>query len=273
MTGQPGEFLESTPPLPEVNGSTPIAPAPDELSFSEKCRGILGAAHEDYRESSNRLLNIVTGAGAIAMQSFDRARLSVVLVPTLAANVLESTQNPTLAALAAGVAFTGWNMAVGSSTVEGLAQYPTATKKLETNFPTAVDLFKSSLPGADTISAKQSQSWPGRIMRRCSVGVRRGLTVLGLGTTPYAVTAMISKGRAEGHKLNANASLDGGLMTGGLVLGAGELVTELAETHPALAQQIQEKATNPLLWYGVAGALIVGQTVGNLTKKYKRPAA
>lgn len=264
--GEPGASL------PPQEAHLPTGPTPNEhtLPISKRIGEVFSSAATDYKESEYKLANVAIGLGTVAVQALDRARASVVFVPTIAANVLQETQSPAQAAIAAGATFASWCVAVGGATTEGLKQYPTAVSKFEQNFPGVVGFFEDSLPGLEKPDRTQPPSIARRIGSRVLTGVKRGFTVTGIGTAAYTSTAVAKgKSRKEVHTLNANASVDGGTIVGGAVYGVGTSIVQLSHEHPLLAQQIQDHATNIKLWYGVAGAMMAGQFVSTRYKKWR----
>lgn len=248
----------------------------DELersSFRDRLHNIGSAIRTDYRESHNKLQNAAIGAGVLALQGLDRARASVVFVPTIAVNVFQNTHSPTEAAIAGGLAFAGWCTAVGGVTTQGLHQYPKAVQEFERSFPEAVDFFNDALPGIDRPTPEEDHrtSLVKRIGNRVLTGIKRGYTVAGIGTVAYVSTATAKgKSKPETHRMNLHASLDGGAAVGAVIFGAGEAIVQLAHSHPLLAERIQNDTSNIKLWYGVAGAMMVGQFASNRFKKLRR---
>jgi hypothetical protein len=246
---------------------------PEQLSFRDRLGNIGIAIGADYRESHNKLQNAAIGAGVLALQGLDRARASVVFVPTIAVHVFQNSHSPAEAAVAGGLAFATWCTAVGGITTEGLHQYPRAVKEFETGFPGFVDFFNDALPGIDppTPEERDETSLAKRIGSRVLTGIKRGFTVSGIGTVAYVSTATVKgKSKPETHKMNLHASLDGGTAVGAIIFGAGEGIVRLAHSDPILAERIQNDASNIKLWYGVAGAMMLGQFVSNRLKKFRR---
>lgn len=246
---------------------------PEPLSFRDRLGNVADAISTDYQNSRNKLQNVAIGAGVVALQGLDRARASVVFVPTIAANVFQTTHSPVEAAIAGGLIFAGWCGVVGGITTEGLHQYPKAVKEFENNFPKAVDFFSDALPGIDlpTPEQRHKASLAKRIGSRLLTGVKRGFTVSGIGNTAYVSTSVVQgKSKSETHRLNLHAGIDGGTAVGAIIFGVGEAILQLAHDHPLLAERIQNDASNIKLWYGVAGAMIVGQFATNRFKKFRR---
>lgn len=229
----------------------------------------------DFKNSDNRIALAAVGLGTAAVQGLDRARASVVLVPTIAVNVLESTGSPAQAALAGGATFGAWCLAVGGATTEGLVKYPKTVDKFNESFPSFVDFLTESLPGFDSRPVEEitaeKKSLASRIGGNVLDHLKRGYVASGIGTTAYAGTSMASgRGRADTHKLNANASLDGGIAVGLVIAAVANTITKIGESHPQLALDIQNVASDIRLWYGVALGLIGLQYISNRLNKRKQ---
>ncbi|MGF7229278.1 MAG: hypothetical protein ACQR33_04825 [Candidatus Saccharibacteria bacterium] len=266
----PSAEYESNEPLfeSEVALTTPDneVEAPERLPFRERVSDVFRNAREDFRDSPHKLRHVAVGAGMVAMQALDRARTSVVFVPTIAVDVLQHTHSPLEAAIAAGGAFGLWSAGIGSTTVEGLTQYPKAVTSFNKDFPGVVGFFEGVLPGVEAPKDQEQISRIRRIGNRALTGLKRGGTVAGIGTAPYASTAVaMGQPRAEAHKINLNASADGATIIGAFVFGVGETIVQIANDHPLLAERIQNDAGNIKLWYGVAGAMMAQQYI---SKKY-----
>lgn len=244
------------------------------IPFTDRLKAVGTAASTDYKESQHKIQKIGVGVGVIAMQSLDRLRASVIFVPEIAVNVLQNTHSPVEAALAGGAAFATWCTVVGGVTNEGLHQFPVAVESFEDNFPGAVEFFSDALPGVNSPSSEEikKQSVAKRIGNRIILGLKRGYTVSGIGTVAYVSTASVQgKSKKEGHKLNLNASLDGGAAVSGVVLMAGEAIVRIGDSNPELAKNIQDYASNIKLWYGVAAFMIISNFISNrLNKRSKK---
>jgi len=257
---------------PEHVTNPEISSALSKESIKTRLGRVAQAVGGDYRESSHRTLTVTAGLGMAALQSLDRLRASIILVPTLAVNVLEVTQSPTQAALAGGAAFGAWCLAVGGATTEGLAQYPTAVATFGREFPSAVDFFEDSLPGLNKSTKERSRV--GKVVHEAKTRLHRSTSVIGIGTSAYVSTAAAQgRSRSAIHALNANASLDGGLLAGAVVYGVGEGIQKLAGPHPELALQIQDKASNIYTWYAVAGLSMAAQFASTRVARRKEQKA
>lgn len=238
-------------------------------SLRERIANIFQAAKEDFQGSDHKLRTVAWGASALAMQAFDRARGSVMIVPTVAANTLHDTGSPVAAGLAAGLVFAGMYEGVGGATTEALHKFPTGVRATERNFPGLVGFFGDSLRGLEKPQQKdKNPSLPKRVGHRVTTGLARGFTVSGIGNSPY-VTVAAAKGwsRSETHRLSLNSSLDGGVAVGGIVFGLGEVVVNISSEHPKLAEDIQNTAGNVKLWLAVAVGLMATQFISNRLKK------
>jgi hypothetical protein len=52
-------------------------------------------------------------------------------------------------------------------------------------------------------------------------------------------------------------SRDGALVMGLMTTGIAEAVQTIGKVHPGVSEQIQQNAKNPLVWYGLAGAIML----------------
>jgi hypothetical protein len=73
--------------------------------------------------------------------------------------------------------------------------------------------------------------------------------------------------KKEIHELNLNASADGAAAIGAVVLGVAEVIVKIGESNPALAEHIQNTASDIRVWYGVAGLMMAQQFI---SKKFKQ---
>lgn len=252
----------------KTNSETQLEATPAHPSLSGRLSWISRSAKVDYSQSPHKLVMTAVAVGIVALQVADRLRVSVVLVPMSAVYIFQQTYSPLIAALAAAFVFGIWCAAVAGITAEGLQLYPRAVEKFKIVFPSIVDFFSDSLPGAD-----QSRVEKNRSLKQLGVHlltrVRRGYTVAGIGTVAYVSTAAVKgESRKAIHLLNVNASLDGGLAVGVVVFAVADAVVRIGQQNPALALQIQEGASNIYLWYGVAIAMIIGQYVASRMKKH-----
>jgi hypothetical protein len=259
-----------TPPSEAVEvGVEPVAQDP---SFFDRLKDTFSAIPEDYRQSDSRLKLIAAGVGTTALQIADRFRLSTIIVPQVAINVLTNTNSPTQAAIASGLTFGAWCAAVGGATAVGLEQFPKTINTFSENFPGAVDVFEDALPGINDFTPEGKRE--GRLVRRIGgralTAVRRGATVSGIGTVAYVSTAATQgQSRSAVRKLNIAGSLEGGGVVGAVVFGVGEAIQQVGEHNPALAQHIENVASDTRIWYGLAGAMIVSQFVSSRIKKFR----
>ena len=238
---------------------------PTQGTVWERLVEVAKTTSTDFHESTQRARLVAAGLGTVALQTLDRARASVVLVPTVALNVFQHTQSPTEAAAAAGVAFGVWCAAVAGSTAASLHHFPRTVQKFESNFPGFVGVFEDALPGLERPDPEQPKpSAIRRVGNRALTGVKRGFMALGVGTVPYVSTAA-AKGWSsnEIRNLNLNTSLDGALAVSAVVEGTGTAILMVGEHNPELAQTIENVSSNPLLWLGVSAVLGAGQFVSN----------
>ena len=256
-------------------GAMPPLSHPQETeagSVGSRIGNTLRAVKADFSESEHRTSLVASGLGTVAVQAADRLRASIVLVPQVAINVLQNTNSPVEAGVAAGLTFAGWCAIVGGTTTEALNKYPKTMEAFGDNFPGVVDFFDEALPGVDDYDKDKADkhSLARRIGGRVLTGAKRGLTVSGIGTVAYVSTAATKGNRRSAiHRLNANASAEGGVVIGGVVYGIAETISQISVTHPALAERIVNDASNIKLWYGVAGVMIAGQYISTKIQKFR----
>jgi hypothetical protein len=198
----------------------------------------------------------IAGPLMIATQIADRARISTVLVPKVAVDTLKNTGSPTEAALLAGGLFLGWCATVGYSTARGLKEFPEAVGQAKESYAGIVGFFQDSLPGIELPTEEErKQSLARRAGRRILTGINRGWTVTGIGTVAYVTTASFDdRPYSKVSALNRQASLDGGLVAGAIVVTAGELIEHVVS--PKWAERITDFASDTWHWYAIAGGIM-----------------
>src|SRR5579884_792867 len=236
----PSVNSDPAPPLnePESLGLSHVeygsAEESARLGFLTKLGNLAMAAKYDLEASKHKFQTLSIGLGITAIQALSRIQASWVFVPEVAINVFKDTRSPVEAAFAGGLAFGGWCLATGAATAEGLSKYPRTVKEFSRSFPGFVDFFRDSLPGLNNSEneKKEDTSFLQKAGKRIVTLAKRGLTVTGIGSAIYAGTATINgMERKDVHKLNAEASFEGGFITGGFIFGLGELIVKIAHDN------------------------------------------
>jgi hypothetical protein len=244
---------------------------------------VAGSVGTDYRNSENRTRTVSLGLLALGTQVADRARVAVILVPTVSIDVLKHSHSATEAAIAGGGLFAAWCLTVGGTLTEGLSEYPNAVRTFENNFPGFTSVLEDSLPGlysdneTNIIDDLESRSRTsriigasGRIGKTALTHIKRGATAIGIGNTAYvAVASARGQETKEIHKLSAKTGIDGGIIAGLIVGVVSESIVKLGESNPQLAIHIQNVSSNKYLWYGVAGALMLSNLVSTRLSRKK----
>jgi hypothetical protein len=244
-------------------------PSPARIPLIKRIGNVCTAAVIDFKESPHKIRMAGIATGVAALQVADRMRASVIFVPTIATNVLEHSHSPTAAAIAGGTAFGGWCAAVGGATTEGLANFPAATSEFEKSFSGVVNFFEDSLPGFEQPEPRDEETSRARhVGGRALTRLKRAYTVSGIGSVAYVSAASATdRPKKEIHELNLNASADGAAAIGAVVLGVAEVIVKIGESNPALAEHIQNTASDIRVWYGVAGLMMAQQFI---SKKFKQ---
>jgi hypothetical protein len=254
----------------------------EDPTFRARLMNVIRSAGQDTRESPNKLRTVASGAAALGTQVLDRARVAVILVPTIAVDVLKHTHNAAEAAAVGGSLFAAWCMAIGSTLTEGLVEYPKTVETFEQSFPNFVGVIEDSLPGLypkeeelhesdkNESSVKRIGNKTLKLAKTAPMHARRGLTAIGIGNTAYVAVASTRGFTRRGmHSLSSKTGVDGGVMVGLVIGTVGEAIIELGHSHPQVANHIQNVASNKYLWYGVAGLLMASNFISTRLSRKK----
>lgn len=241
-------------------------------SFRYRAGNVLNAARSDVKHSPHKLRTVALGSLAIGTQILDRARISLILVPAVATEVMENTNQALPTAIAAAATFAAWNGSMGEVLNNGLGEYPKAIDSFKGNFPAVVDVFSESLPGLeadDTVSPQEKQSRFRAFFRKIGLHTRRAATGIGIGSTAFVATNHAQgKSKSEVRKTNLAVTADTGILVGGIAGATVETIKKLAERgHVELAKDIQSAVTDMRLWYGVAVLSMISKYVSNRRRR------
>jgi hypothetical protein len=173
--------------------------------------------------------------------------------------VLEKTGSAPLSGAAAAALYGTWTYIGTRILNNGIDQFPTAFHAVSDSFPGFVGHTAKAMPGMESENKEQG--------KRASIVRRLGnaaLTHLRRGVTAYTAAGMylISAGMqgqpsAERRRIGSSLSRDGALVMGLMTTGIAEAVQTIGKVHPGVSEQIQQNAKNPLVWYGLAGAIML----------------
>jgi hypothetical protein len=239
-------------------------PKVETSSVLSRTHNIMRAGIADITESEKRLSTVAAGIGVAVVEAAGIAKLSAVLIPVFSANVLEQTHSPTQAAAAAAGAYGAWVYTAARTLNHGVNEYPNATKAVGDNFPGLVGHTADALPG---LRSNELQKLRGRAATR----LHRGTAAYVVGTLPYVAAAgATGQTTSERLKLSRNLAIDCGLIVGATSLVLAETVQVVGTENPALANRIQDDMTNPGVWYGLAGLLMVAEWTRNKRRSHKQ---
>ncbi len=229
---------------------------------------ILSSAIVDWKESENKTRATLSGAVVAATQVVGITRLPSVLVPPVTVEILQQTGSPLEAGIATAAIFGAWSLTVGRSLKSGINNYPKAVNASAENFANLTEHFSNSLPGLSPSRERNADNRQAPIIKRLGSfalrHARRGFTAYAVGITPYIGVAGIKKqSDSDIRRLSLALSIDAAGVVGLLSTGVAEVIVGISKNNPALARTIQEDVGNAKIWYGVAGALMLGEWAKN----------
>jgi hypothetical protein len=202
---------------------------------------------EDYKKG-RRIHNISSLGAAVVMQVLGGAR-----VPLLAGAYFTSqtgdTQSPATVAAVTGVGYCLWNLGSGEATNWAMDRHLGSVRQLSQRLPTLVHAG-AKLPGYETpIAIDRDRNYitqAGQRAKRALVEpLHHGFAVMG-SITPYAVTAnMQGRTSSERHRLILRSSRNSGFAAAVFFGGAAQAIALLKDSHPAAAEWLETKTTNP----------------------------
>lgn len=277
--------IQHTPqPISDVEVRTSTAlevltdfPAPATITVEQDpvVPGLFESIRSDIRESRKPVKTVALGALALATQIPDRIRLIAILAPPAAIEVMNHTQNPILAALAAAGIYAGFNFSNGEALTQALAAYPKTLDSFDRKFPAVVKVFEQSLPGvmnnSETVQGttdliqpsktRRVSQFVGRCLRKAGKHVRGWGTSIGMGSTAFVATASV-KGRSvsEVRKLNAGVTYNGSVGVFSIAAGLTGGLKELAQRGQyELADNISDFVGDTKLWLGLAACSMAAE--------------
>lgn len=232
---------------------------------------ILRAVEADYTESEHRYRMIGSSALAVGTVGFNSTKIPLVTMPTIALEALQYSDNSLAAGVAAGLAYGGWTLLTTGFADRALNHIPATKSWLEHRHPTQVGLIIDAFPGLDENNdeEKSSTKLGARIGKSVVTHTVRGMTAVGAGANFYVVAAHLEEQpKPARHRLRRRLSIDGGLVMGTIAGASAEVVRQINDSNPLLAEQIHDGATNPWIGAGVAGSLMAVQgTKKQLSKR------
>lgn len=270
------ESIEQT--LPEIVIESPIMPHSTDIEhkltwrermadLSSRFSNIGSASKDDLKHADNKRATTAWGITALGTQAIDRLRIGVVVVPTIAVDVMQNTHNSALTGFAAGGAFLIWNGLVGAAFGKSLDKFPKTVQSFTENFPAVVDGFTYALPGiekqVDFLESKDDISSLRNILRSMKMHGKRSMSVIGIGTTAYVGTAATNGYSSKNvQKLNLAASADGAALAGTVGFGVSKTIKELALSgHMETANHIQNFFSSSKLYLGLATISIGSEVI------------
>lgn len=259
----------------------------EEPTFKDRAKDVLDTAREEFSSDPNKVRSLAWGTLAVGSQVLDRARVSIVLVPEIATQVMEHTQNSILTGGATGGAIFLWCGAVGGVFGHALHKFPKSVSKFTDSFPGFVDTFSDSLAGVenkrnalDPSSAKnelqpntpvEEQQDKG-LEERIRINVKQATTTIGIGSTIFVGTATANGySPSETSRMNIKVSGNAGVLGAVLGLTISETLMQLAENgHLDLANNIQNNFVgNRYVWLGLAALSMTSEFVQSRLRKRK----
>lgn len=247
------------------------------IYIKNRLKHVAHASAEDIRESDNRVSTLgwmaLTGISQIA----DRGMVSLILVPEVATNVLESTRDGRWTGLAGGAAYFLWTTSVGGVLSHGMRRYPKTVEASAKSFPGIVDLFTDGLPGIKSAEEVRNGEQPKppvlkRFLGGLSTHIKRGLAGLQIGSTAFVATSHVNGySNKDVMKENLRVGMDTGVATGLICWMGGTAILEyLSRGDFVQAQDLLNTLEDSRTWYSVAGGVIGLQFLGSRLGKWRK---
>jgi hypothetical protein len=251
-----------------VEISPPYIQDDESRSWLGKIGNTASARKIDYEKSVHPLQTRAWGALALSTQVVGFTKLTTLFGPGAAMKVLDVTHSPVATGAAIGTAIGAWTFGVAKTMNRSATEFPATYESAAENFPALVNFGSKALPGykpvADNIADESSKS--GRVSRFFARHGSRGFTAAALSTSGYVVTARLqNRSQNDMRRLNRTLALDSGAVTGIITGGATEVIVSMANSHPQLAETIQQNLGNGHLGLGLAIGMIGVQWRRNKT--------
>ncbi len=245
-------------------------------SFFSRVAGVAQGAWIDVQESERKAVLPMTTIAAVGTLAVNFAKIPLIVAPSVALETLQYTDSPIVSGVVTGLIYGGWTW--GASGIINAAgnHYPEAKEKVKIGFPKQANFISESLPGLHIAEMGESHD-KSRLAKFGSTileHARRGITIVGIGTTPYIVGAQLDKKpKEEVNRLRRLATLDGSLAIGSFSVLTAGVVAKVHNSNPELAEQIQDTATDTKTLVTAALSLIAGQAFNKWRIKRKEPPA
>ncbi len=268
-------FIAGAIPTDPPIGDDRIAFSPNdhELSWREKLNLAVRPVAEDIRDSKSPIATTVLGLGALATQGANFLRISVVVVPEVASQVLERTHSPLWTAIAAGSANFLISAPIGELAIQGLAKYTRTVDSLSSKFPKLAGFLQSNLPGFKPPKSYENEGKVAKFSRGVLRGsikhIKRAINGMSISSGMYALTAKtMGYTKAEARKVNYGLGLDTSVLVGGIAWKLGDYINNLAaEGNYDKVKTIESWVGNTKNWWALAGGLMV---MGAISSKIER---
>lgn len=220
-------------------------------NLRQRAKNIGRAALLDLRQSERPFRMIGSGLAAGLTLVGGVSRIPFAFMSTTTVKVFQHSHSiPETAAVAVGL-FGSWAFAAAKSADIALGHYPRATRALNKEFATTIDILGNSLPGF-TIADRTKRA--GDVLMH----LRRGGVVDGVGATPYIVAAHAQVWPQRSINRLVNSTVVDAGMTAGIAGGAlGLTIQAVSQHHSNLAEHIQQIAGNSHAMFA-GGVLIMG---------------
>ncbi|MES2971294.1 MAG: hypothetical protein V4702_03175 [Patescibacteria group bacterium] len=248
-----------------------MAPVDAQSARLNNFGALVQSAWTDFAESEHRFRLCISTIAALGTIAVNVPKLPLVGVPNLALEALEHTNSPTVTGLITGAIFGAWTLGAASLVDAAGNHFPKVKQVVRERFSRATDFLSNTLPGFtfEDEDRHEHRSRAKQLGHGALTHIRRGLTVLGIGAGFYVGTAQIEeRPRQEIRRLRRLAAGDATLMIGGLSCATTAIVTKITEKDPALAERIQDGATDSKILVGLAVSLLVSQGLNK--RRHKR---
>lgn len=240
-----------------------VPEAAHDVSLKGKLRDIGSAAASDLETTDERKQALVAGAGFMAVKAVGAAQLPSTLTPIVAMGVLEKTGSAPLVGLSTAAVYGAWTL-VGTRALNfGMDRFPATLQCMNQSFPQTVRHMSGALnideqAPVNAVHEKRqlSASQLGRFALR---NVQRSITSYVAGGARLMAAGIEGRSPAERRRMANVITADGAVLAGIVATGVAQTIVTIGEKHPALAHQIQHNMKSPLVWYGLAGVVMVRQ--------------
>lgn len=230
----------------------------------------------DIVDSEHKASLFTTTAMALGTVGIGSAKIPMVTAPALAVEALQYSESSLVTGVVTGAVFGLWNYASTGITNAAGKHFPNAKARASAHYADEVTLLAHSLPGFE-INPPDEEPRKSRALRIGNTVLthfERGVAAVGVGTTPYIVAAQLQeKPEVEVRQLRRRLALDAALLVGSISCATAGVVAEIGDSHPELAHQIQNGATDSKVLMGGAIGLVIFQAVKDRWRTKRKAAA